>query len=225
MVICLYCNKEFTPDKYHPFAKCCSRSCSNKNTSTRWRKNNLERSKEIMKKYDSSEKGKLRREKGKEARQKYQRKWYKENVDYMKEWSKEYRIKNIEQLKKNRIKYKKSIKGILSNRKRACMIRCLSRRGMDHLYWQNIIKKQENKCPLCNSYYGDEYENMELAHIFPFSIYPQLSTETENLIPICFSCNRSMQNKMFNSFCIERGYNVPEVVINYIEKIKKSRLL
>ena len=223
--ICEYCKKEFEPDKYHPNSICCSAICSRKRTSIIWAKNNKEKVKEIMKKFDSSEKGKARRKRCEEWTKKYQKQWNIQNPDKIKEYWKKENLKEKELGYPKMTKYKKSLKGILANRKRAQMTRCFSKRNIDHNYWLKTIKEQNNKCPLCGEQYLEDYSNMELAHIFPFSKYPLLATDKENIIPICFSCNRSMQNKMFDEYCLEKNYIIPEEVKKYKEKIATMSLI
>lgn len=223
---CKECGKQFKPSKNTPFAKFCGGSCRNKNRSRRWRKNNPEKAKEKVRRYDKSEKRKQERKRNYETYKKYQYKWRSENPEKAKEIRKRHYHSGGG--KEYMLKWKKhTTKGKLLNRKNSLLRRPLDvkieKRNFNHSELKPILEEQNYKCPICGEKYDGKLENMELGHIFPVSKNPLLVLEIENILPICKDCNRSMQNMKFSEFCKKKGVPIPKRAKEYEDKIKKRK--
>ncbi len=225
--ICLRCQNKFSPKANTPFQKYCSKSCRNKTTIERWNKNNILKLREYQKKYDSSEKRKLSRQsqRYKDWRRDYYQRWLKDNPTKSADYSKSYRERDPERARTVSIKFKKSIKGILLNRKRSHIQRMLIRKNYDHNKLIPLLKEYNNKCPLCQTEYNVNLSNMELGHIFPLKKYDSLAAETDNFLPICKRCNRKMRDKIFSDYCKLHNIIIPKRVLDYEEHIKNQKTL
>ena len=239
---CKFCGRSFKPSKYQPWQKYCKRKqCvkeRDRQKDIQWRKNNPkkarerthrwkrrhpERAKEVMRRYDRSEKGRLRRERRADKSKEYQKKWVNENRDKVRAAMRRYQ--RSEKGREKNKQFKKTLKGRLANRKRALIKRSLAKKNYDHNRLIPILKKQNNKCPLCGSDYGKNYENMDSAHIYPTKKYQVLACDVNNIIPICRRCNRQMQDTFFIDFCNIKGYPIPQEVLKYIKKKKNQMKL
>lgn len=217
---CIECGKKFHPPRTVPFKKYCSPNCRANYIQRKWKQKNPQRVKEIMRKYDKSEKGKDRRKRRYDKIKEYQKEWLKKHPEKTAEYSKAYREKDPERAKRIRKKYEKSIKGIFANRKRSHIYRMLEKKNYNHNKLIPLLEEQKNKCPLCGKRYGSKLENMELGHIFPLKKFPTLAADTQNIIPICKKCNRRMRDNIFTDFCIKNNFPIPKRVMNYINKQK-----
>ena len=220
--ICLECSCSFHPKKFTPFQKYCSRSCRQKYISRKFYQQNPQKMRQYLKKYDSSEKRRAyRKSEGYIMwRKSYNTQWLKDNPEKTKEYSKKYADNHPEERKEQIKRYRHSLKGIFSNRKRGHIYRMLIKKNYDHNRLVPILDEQDNKCPLCNTKYTENLVNMELGHIFPMKKYPILAADVENIIPICKRCNRRMRDKIFIDYCIEHNLGVPKRVLDYVQKQK-----
>lgn len=215
---CVECGIKFHPTRFVPYKKYCSPQCRNRYNQRNWQKNNPEKQKEIMKNYDKSEKGKARRKRNYPKKKEYNKKWLLNNPEKTAEYSKNYREKNPERAKQVRDRYKKSLKGILANRKRSHIKRMLKKYNYNHNKLIPIIVEQNGQCPLCHIIYEPDFSNMELGHIFPMKKYPEVESEPDNLLPICRTCNRRMREKLFSEYCKLHNLPIPKRVSDYVKR-------
>jgi len=217
---CIECKKIFSPPKTVPYKKYCSSLCRSRFIQREFKKRNPEKVRAYMKKYDQSIKGKDRRKRRYDKIKEYQKRWLKNNPHKTAEYSKSYREKDPERAKRVREKFRKSLKGIFSNRKRSHIYRMLIKKNYNHNKLIPILKEQNNRCPLCEQKYSSNLDNMELGHIFPMKKYPNLAADVNNIIPICKRCNRRMRDKLFTDYCIKHKLQIPKRVLNYVSKQK-----
>jgi endogenous inhibitor of DNA gyrase (YacG/DUF329 family) len=222
---CLECGKKFHPPKTVPFKKYCSPLCRSRYISRKWNKKNPEKLKEYMSKYDKSEKRKESIKRNSVKRKEYQKLWRANNPEKSAKYSKEYKESNPEKRRLQYKKYKKSIKGILANRKRSHITRMLEKSNYNHNKLIPILIEQNNKCPICGLDYGENFENMELGHIYSLKRYPELASHVKNIIPICKTCNRRMRTSRMDKYCKKFGYEVPIRVKTLVEKIGNPKKL
>ena len=107
------------------------------------------------------------------------------------------------------------------------MRRTLLKQNYDHTHLIPLLTKYNHCCPLCHKKLNEKYDkanfkaNMNVGHIFQDKKYPELACDTNNMIPICFECNRDMWYKeTIYEYCVRKNLVIPEEVKSYVEKVK-----
>jgi hypothetical protein len=62
----------------------------------------------------------------------------------------------------------------------------VARGSREYLQWKNdILKKYDSKCVLCNS-----LDRIDVHHILPYKKYPHFAIHPENGVTLCYDCHR-----------------------------------
>jgi 5-methylcytosine-specific restriction endonuclease McrA len=198
---CKICNQEFTQNHFNQ--KCCSAGCKYK-------------AKRIsQEKYKKTDKGRLSNKKWIESdRRKENEKRYRQSERYLKKarirtkkYKETHQLTPEQRAEKNRIdreygrsergrevnriatrKYRKTEKGKRQQRQYKYLSRNNKSGKINWNEWEQKLKDLNNKCQKCGT-----TENITIDHIIPLS--KGGTNETNNLQPLCRSCNCRKSNK------------------------------
>lgn len=119
-------------------------------------------------------------------------------------------------------RYRNTLKGKLCNRKHQSLRRIMQRRGIyNHADLVTILNDCNRVCPFCKNQLP-RTSDFEIDHIIPLSKHGR--NEIENLMASCISCNRSKHDNDVISWCKEKGYDVPQRVLSYLETLKAENI-
>lgn len=161
---------------------------------------------------------KIYRQNNKEKTAKQWQNWYTANKNYKNEYDKRYRKANTETIKKYNTEYQKQYRKTTKGRairKMHYHIREAKIRNLEYDFteedWFNCKQYFDYKCAYC----GKEVDNLTRDHFI--ALNNGGAYIKENIIPCCFSCNCSKQDKNFYEWYIGKEfYNKDR--INKIEK-------
>jgi 5-methylcytosine-specific restriction endonuclease McrA len=68
------------------------------------------------------------------------------------------------------------------------------RNTVEYRIWRSLVKQRDKKCVDCGS-----EEELQVDHIKPFALYPELRFDVENGRILCFSCHRKTETWGGNS--------------------------
>lgn len=198
---CIVCGKMF--DAWRKSQKYCCQSCMYK------ARNNTEKAKEHRKQYElthkerASERAKERyknqSEEERAQRKKKAHEYYLKTKEQSKARNTKWKIANAEHYKEYCREYSKQYEQTL-NGKEKTMNRKLKRRkyydSQNPINFKEVKEKFDrlgNRCVVCGS-----CENITIDHIVPLS--KGGTNETDNLQPLCKSCNSAKGNKSMKEF-------------------------
>lgn len=85
-----------------------------------------------------------------------------------------------------------------------------------------ILQKHGPKCMLCNATREDGAV-IQVDHIKPISIWPELALTESNLQVLCRDCNLGKSNKDITDFRVKRAEAATQFIEKRIELTKKER--
>lgn len=225
MTICKACNKEFTPDKYHPETKYCGPTCRNRINARKLRATNqdyLERQRIYARKYKKAQERNCTNCKDKFsinvnnaascARQKY--------------CDKEECKRARDNSKHKTYYYKNQNKQILKAKAHKANRRSIVKSKDNWLTAKGIIEvalRDKYTCQYCKKNVEDYFE---IDHVTPIRLCADLpANNKDNLVASCFDCNRSKNGKTLeewfkSNYCKSRYIN-RDSCKEVIEKNKK----
>lgn len=192
---CVICNKSYYVKKHTQ--KCClSDICKSElrkqrqrrhyysKTSMKWRKENIERIRDIKRKYKKSEKGK-------KAESKYRKTPFRKIV------LKRYRENNKDIIRKRNKNWEKTLPGKIKHRrevrKRQIKLKNI-KENFTNKQWLDKVKITKGICPKCKEKVG--LKNIEMDHIIPISKVPNGHIYSINDVqPLCKKCNSKKGNR------------------------------
>lgn len=168
------------------------------------------------------------RQNNKEKRAEQWRNWYEKNKDYKNEYDKKYREENKVKISKYNQAYQRYYRGTKRGkaiRKKHYHIREAKLRELEYNFTEDDWLKCKEHFDYCCAYCGERVDILTQDH---FVALNNGGTYTkDNIIPCCFSCNSSKQDKDFYKwykdkefYSEDRADNIGEylgIQINYKE--------
>lgn len=68
-----------------------------------------------------------------------------------------------------------------------------SRKDLNTL--KSMVKRRDKSCQIC----GESMKPLEVHHIYPKKMYPELEDDTSNMITLCQACHRKYHNNYDDS--------------------------
>lgn len=139
------------------------------------------------------------------------KKWREENKGYKKEIDRKWRELNLERVKQKQKIYLKMnpFIGIKAHLKRRALLQkticCITKKEL------NLICERDKVCVYCGS-----QSKLTFDHIIPVSKGGH--TIFNNFVLSCKSCNCSKMAKDVFSWCNEKGFNIPDIVITLLKR-------
>lgn len=170
-----------------------------------------------------NEVNKIYKSNNKELTKKQWKNWYAKNKEYISKYNREYRDKNIKRIKKYNKEYQKQYRKTAKGktiRKKHYHIREAKIKNLKYDFteqdWLDCQNYFNFKCAYC----GRDNEKLTQDHFIPLN---NGGTYTKNnIIPCCFSCNSSKQDKDFYEWYKTKEFYDVDRIIKVEEYINKN---